>query len=91
MVFGFFGVLVMLRPGAVAAESTQDWRILLLPIVAAFGYACMQILTRRLGVASKASAMAIYLQGTFIAVSLIDPPCLRQKLLQYCPTGLTSG
>ena len=71
VVFGFFGVLVMLRPGAVAAESTQDWRILLLPIVAAFGYACMQILTRRLGVASKASAMAIYLQGTFVAVSLI--------------------
>ena len=31
----------------------------------------MQILTRRLGVASKASAMAIYLQGTFIAVSLV--------------------
>ena len=31
----------------------------------------MQILTRRLGVTSKASAMAVYLQGTFIAVSLI--------------------
>ena len=30
----------------------------------------MQILTRRLGITSKASAMAVYIQGTFILVSL---------------------
>ncbi len=71
VVFGFLGVLIMLRPGEIAPEPAPDWRILLLPIAAAFGYACMQILTRKLGVASKASAMAVYLQGTFIAVSLI--------------------
>ncbi len=71
VVFGFLGVLIMLRPGGIAPESAPDWRILLLPIAAAFGYACMQILTRKLGVASKASAMAVYLQGTFITVSLI--------------------
>ena len=69
--FGFLGVLIMLRPGGFGAESAPDWPILLLPIAAAFGYACMQILTRKLGVASKASAMAVYLQGTFIAVSLV--------------------
>ena len=69
--FGFLGVLIMLRPGGLATESAPDWRILLLPIAAAFGYACMQILTRKLGVTSKASAMAVYLQGTFIAVSLL--------------------
>ncbi len=69
--FGFLGVLIMLRPGGLGAESAPDWRILLLPIAGAFGYACMQILTRKLGVASKASALAVYVQGTFIAVSLI--------------------
>ena len=71
VVFGFLGVIIMLRPGGLGSESAPDWRILLLPIAAAFGYACMQILTRKLGVTSKASAMAVYLQGTFIAVSLI--------------------
>ncbi len=71
VVFGFLGVLIMLRPGRLGAESAPDWRILLLPIAAAFGYACMQILTRKLGVVSKASAMAVYLQGTFIVVSLM--------------------
>lgn len=69
VVVGFLGVLIMLRPGGTGPETAPDWRVLLLPIFAAFAYACMQILTRRLGVASKASAMAIYLQGTFIAVS----------------------
>lgn len=70
VVVGLLGVLIMLRPGAASALPTPDRTILLLPVLAAFGYACMQILTRRLGVASKASAMAIYLQGTFIVVSL---------------------
>jgi len=71
VIFGFLGVLIMLRPGETGPETAPDWWILLLPIAAAFGYACMQILTRKLGVASKASAMAVYLQGTFIAVSLM--------------------
>ncbi len=53
------------------AGAAPDRAILLLPILAAFAYACMQILTRRLAVASKASAMAVYLQGTFIVVSLL--------------------
>jgi len=67
---GFVGVLIMLRPGATGVDTAPDRTILFLPIFAAFAYACMQILTRRLGVESKASAMAVYLQGTFIAVSL---------------------
>ena len=69
--FGFLGVLIMLRPGGISPETTPNWTILLLPVAGAFGYACMQILTRRLGVATKASAMAVYLQSTFIAVSLL--------------------
>jgi S-adenosylmethionine uptake transporter len=67
---GLLGVLVMLRPGFGTSEQTPDRSILLLPIVAAFTYAGMQILTRRLGVSSTASAMAVYIQGTFIVVSL---------------------
>ena len=69
--FGFLGVLIMLRPGGGGMEIAPSWQILFLPIAAAFGYACMQILTRKLSVASKASAMAVYVQGTFISISLI--------------------
>ena len=68
---GFVGVLIMLRPGVAGSGPAPDRMILLLPILAAFAYACMQILTRRLAVASKASAMAVYLQGVFIVVSLL--------------------
>jgi S-adenosylmethionine uptake transporter len=70
VVVGFVGVLLMLRPGAEPSEMAPDTIILFLPIVAAFAYAFMQILTRRLGITSKASAMAVYIQGTFILVSL---------------------
>jgi S-adenosylmethionine uptake transporter len=66
---GFAGVLVMLRPGVDTDEQQVDRLILLLPVIGAFTYAGMQILTRRLGVASTASAMAVYIQGTFILVS----------------------
>lgn len=67
---GFLGVLIMLRPGGAAPEQAPDRVILLLPVLGALAYAFMQILTRRLGIASKASAMAVYIQGTFILVSL---------------------
>jgi S-adenosylmethionine uptake transporter len=67
---GFLGVVVMMHPTGMDDSAAPDRAIVLLPIFAAFAYACMQILTRRLGVASKASAMAIYLQGSFIVVSL---------------------
>lgn len=70
VVVGFAGVLVMLRPGAEPSALAPDRLILLLPIIAAFAYAGMQILTRRLGVSSTASAMAVYIQGMFLLVSL---------------------
>lgn len=67
---GFLGVLVMMRPEASPdADAPSRW-ILLLPIISALTYASMQILTRKLGPKSKASAMAIYIQVTFICVSL---------------------
>ena len=65
---GFVGVLVVLRPGA--GELEHDRLTLLLPMAAALAYATMQILTRKLRASAPASAMAVYIQGMFIAVSL---------------------
>lgn len=63
---GFCGVLVMLRPDGEA--GTPGLLISLLPVVAALTYALFQILTRKLGGISKASAMAVYVQGLFLIV-----------------------
>lgn len=65
---GFVGVLVIVRPGTAEAFNVSPF-ILALPILAAAGYAGMQVLTRKLGVNSPASAMAIYIQGMFMLVS----------------------
>ncbi len=70
VIVGFIGVLIMLRPGTEEMEDAPDRMALLLPILAAFAYACMQILTRRLRASAPASAMAVYIQGVFIIVSL---------------------
>lgn len=67
---GFVGVVIMQRPWA-DAETLQASRfILLLPLLSALTYALNQIMTRKLGVESKASALSIYIQATFIVVSL---------------------
>lgn len=65
---GFAGVVVMLKPWE-TTTGLATGLVILLPVLSAFTYALMQILTRRLGVASKASAMAVYIQGTFLVVS----------------------
>lgn len=64
---GFLGVLVMVRPGGSMGDYPV-W-VLCLPVVAAFGYACTQVLTRLLGGAMKASALAVYIQGMFLLVA----------------------
>lgn len=61
---GLCGVVVMLRPGEGAIDP-----VALLPVLAAFCYAAMQILTRRLGVTDKASTMVFYIQLTFVVIS----------------------
>lgn len=68
VVVGLAGVVVMMAPG-VDWGGIGRWN-LLLPIAAAACYSGMQVLTRKLGARSAASAMAIYIQVTFIAVSL---------------------
>lgn len=68
IVVGLVGVGVMMAPGTDWGGIAR-WN-LLLPVAAATCYAGMQVLTRKLGGESTASAMAIYIQGTFIAVSI---------------------
>lgn len=65
---GFAGVVLMQEPWKAQTDVARS--VLLLPVVAAALYAFMQVLTRRLGVSSQASAMAVYIQSTFLLVSL---------------------
>ena len=69
VVVGFAGVLLMVRPGGSQARDAAGLAILLLPMFAALAYALMQMMTRKLGLTASASAMAVYVQGTFILVS----------------------
>ncbi len=68
VVVGFVGVIVMQQPWA--NEISVSRTVLLLPVVSAFLYASMQIMTRRLGATTPASALAVYIQSMFLVVSL---------------------
>ncbi len=68
---GFAGVIIMQRPWADASTLEVSRLVLMLPVLSALTYALNQLMTRKLGVESKASAMAVYIQGTFIIVSLL--------------------
>ena len=61
VLFGFCGVLVILRPGA----GGLQWAALL-PVAAAAGYGFSQLLGRRLGANDSASVMSFYTNITFI-------------------------
>ncbi len=66
---GFVGVIIMQRPWASAEELQVSRLVLVLPVIAALTYALNQLMTRMLGVNSKASAMSVYVQLAFIVVS----------------------
>jgi len=68
---GLLGVVIMTRPWQGAGERDVAFYIYLLPVVAAMTYGINQVLTRKLGVSSKASAMAVYIQAVFIVVSFL--------------------
>lgn len=70
VLIGFIGVVIMQRPWADAGELAVSRVVLLLPVLSALTYALNQLMTRKLGVTSKASAMSVYIQGMFILVSL---------------------
>ncbi len=61
--FGLTGVVVMLRPGSDTFRYAA-----LLPLFAALAYACLQILTRKIGLNEKASTMSFYIQLMFVVV-----------------------
>lgn len=65
---GFLGVLVMLDTGG--ALDAPLWAFSL-PVIAALFYAGMQVMTRKLGAASAASAMSIYIHIGFLSVSAL--------------------
>ena len=62
---GLVGAIVMLRPTSNSFQLAG-----LLPIGAAFCYASLHILTRKMGTIEKASTMSFYLQLTFVVVSI---------------------
>jgi len=70
VVAGFAGVVVMMKPWAPSSALDLSRWVLLLPVVSALFYALNQIMTRKLGITTRASAMAVYIQGIFIIVSL---------------------
>ncbi len=64
VIAGLAGAIIMLRPG------TESFRYAaLFPLAAAFAYAGLHTVTRIIGLKDKASAMAFYIQVTFIVVS----------------------
>lgn len=65
---GLAGVVLMMRPWDSATDVPR--LVLFLPVLAALTYALNQIMTRRLGASTRASAMAVYIQGIFLIVSL---------------------
>ena len=70
VVVGFGGVILMQRPWAGADTLEASRLVLLLPVFAALMYALNQLMTRKLGVSSKASALSVYIHMAFIVVSL---------------------
>lgn len=70
VLFGFAGVVIMQRPWASSeALGVSRW-VMFLPVLSALCYAIQQILTRRLGISTRASVLTVYIQATFIVVSL---------------------
>ncbi|GAB4383899.1 DMT family transporter [Albidovulum sp.] len=64
LALGFAGVLVVLRPGSSVFQPAA-----LLPVLSAFFYATLHMLTRYIGRTENALSMSFYIQLTFIAVS----------------------
>jgi len=61
---GLIGVGIVLRPGSGTFQLAA-----LLPVLAAFGYASLHMLTRYIGRTENAAAMSFYIQLTFIIVT----------------------
>lgn len=70
VIVGFIGVVIMQRPWASGDALQASRLVLFLPVLAALTYALNQLMTRKLGVSTKASVLSVYIQAVFIVVSL---------------------
>ena len=66
LVVGFLGVLVIIKPGQISFQ----W-VSMLPLLSAICYAGLHIMTRQMGLSEKASTLSIYIQLSFIIVSIL--------------------
>lgn len=64
VITGLTGALIIIRPGGVTFQAAA-----LLPLLAAIAYSSMQMMTRKLGLAEKASTMSFYIQVMFLSSS----------------------
>lgn len=64
VIVGLVGVLIVIRPGAAGFKLAA-----VLPMFAAFFYASLQIMTRKLGATENASTMTFYINLSFILFS----------------------
>ena len=62
---GLGGVRIVLRPGSATFQLAS-----ILPVIAALAYASLHMLTRFIGKTESAATMTVYIQFTFITVSL---------------------
>jgi len=67
---GFSGVLLMMWPQISGSSDDPLGWLVVLPVMAAAGYASMSVLTRKLGATSRASALALHLQLAFLVVAV---------------------
>ena len=71
VIVGFIGVIIVAQPWQSAGTREAPFYVYMLPLIGALTYSINQILTRKLGVTAKASALAIYVQANFIIVCII--------------------
>ena len=67
---GFMGVLIMILPELRQGAGAYGW-VVLLPVVAAVGYASASVLTRKLAATSRASALAMHMHLAFLISSSV--------------------
>ena len=63
---GFLGVIIMIRPGSGSFQYASIY-----PLLAALSYASLHTMTRRMGATESAATLSVYIQVTFILVTLI--------------------
>lgn len=66
ILIGFVGVLIMIKPGTGSFQYASFY-----PLVAALCYASLNTMTRQMGSTESAATLSVYIQVTFIIVTLL--------------------